>query len=47
MCQWPSVIRSGGGGIIQKVYTYLMNSNRNTKFFKETPEAKMIAEMFF
>ncbi len=34
---WPSLIRSGGGGRKQKVYTYFMNSNRNTNF-KKTPE---------
>ncbi len=43
MCLWPSLIQSGRGGGTQKVYTYLMNSNRN----KEMPEDKLITKMFF
>jgi hypothetical protein len=34
MCLQPSLMRSGGGGGIQKFFTYLMNSHRNT-FFNE------------
>jgi hypothetical protein len=47
MCLQPSPIRSGGGSGTQKVYTYLINSNINTNFFKKKLEDKLIANMFF
>jgi hypothetical protein len=36
LCLRPSLIYSGGAGGIQNVFTYLMNSHRNT--IKETYE---------